>query len=150
LVLGNLERRPELGVLRVGERDDGVQAVVAAGELDDDEDGVFRPRLAGLAGGPGGAAEERRHGGAEGDEAGRLQKFAAARRHGNLSGKLIHHKGTKDTKKKGHQEGEEKEFCFSFSRLRISSFLLGVPSSWCPLCLCGESAFSVQLKLRQR
>ena len=35
-----LQGRPKLGVFGVGEGDDGVEAVVAAGELDDDEDGV--------------------------------------------------------------------------------------------------------------
>ena len=44
-----LQRRPELGVLGVLERDDGVEAVVAAGELDDDEDGVLARRLVGGA-----------------------------------------------------------------------------------------------------
>ncbi len=44
-----LQRRPELGVVRILERHDGVEPVVAAGQFDDDEDGVLCPLLPGSA-----------------------------------------------------------------------------------------------------
>ena len=56
LLLGEVQRRPGLVVEVVGVGNDGVEAVVAAGHLDDDEDGV----LAGL-GGLGGVEQELRH-----------------------------------------------------------------------------------------
>src|SRR5204862_5675491 len=66
----------------VGVRHDGVQAVVAAGELDDDEHGFLRPRLAGRASGQCGAAQEQRSSLPPSDDPGagegRLHEFAAA------------------------------------------------------------------------
>ena len=55
-------------VVVVGVGDDGVETVVAAGQLDDDEDGV----LAGL-GGVGGVDQELRHGGSQRQQRGAFQ-----------------------------------------------------------------------------
>jgi hypothetical protein len=61
LLPGETEGRAGLVIQVVGVGDDGVQTVVAAIHLDDNQDGV----LAGL-GGPGGVGQELRHDGADG------------------------------------------------------------------------------------
>ncbi len=48
LVLRLLERRPQFGVFGIFDGNDGVQAVVAAGALYDDEDGVLGAALRGV------------------------------------------------------------------------------------------------------
>jgi hypothetical protein len=68
----NAEGRAELVVQVVAVRDDGVEPVVAAGHLDDDQDGVLA-RL----GGPGGALDESGDDGTGGDQGGALEKLAA-------------------------------------------------------------------------
>src|SRR5207249_11166087 len=78
LVLGNGKRGTELVVVVVLERDDGVEAVVAAGELHDDEAGVLGALLVGGRCGEGRAAEERRHAGAKAEERGLLQEGTAS------------------------------------------------------------------------
>ena len=83
LGLGLLQGRPQLGVFRIVEGDDGVQAVVAAGELDDDEDGVLGAGLVGGGSGGGRAAQEAGHGQAPADQAGAASDvFRKSRRFG--------------------------------------------------------------------
>src|SRR5207244_1851078 len=66
------QRRAGLVVEVVGVGDDGVQAVVAAGEFDDDQDCLFA-----VLGGVGGPGQETGHGGPDGEERRGLEKVAA-------------------------------------------------------------------------
>ena len=62
LIGGQLERRPELGILRIGKWHDGVQAVVSAGELDHDQDRVLGTLLVGERRCQGRPGQKRRNG----------------------------------------------------------------------------------------
>src|SRR5262249_2782940 len=75
---GDVQPRAAFAVLVILEGDDGVEPVVAAGQLDDDED-VARGRL---AHGPGGAGEEERHAGARGHQGRGAEEVTAGRLHG--------------------------------------------------------------------
>src|SRR5262245_18070017 len=68
------------GVALVGEGDDGVDAVVAAVELDDDQDAAVALRL----GGAGSLGQEAGDGGSQGEQGRSLEKIAACQGHGNL------------------------------------------------------------------
>jgi hypothetical protein len=91
----------------VGEGDDGVEAVVAAGELDDDED-VVVGELGALGDvGEGELGDEGRDGGAEGDDGETaetdVEELATGGFHGFLiltKGRGWHHGGTEDTEKR--------------------------------------------------
>ena len=67
-----------LGVALVGEGDDGVDAVVAAVELDHDQ----HPAVTGWAGGAGRLRQEGGHGRGQGEQGGAFQEVAAGR-HGS-------------------------------------------------------------------
>ena len=82
LVLGDRDRRAVLVIKLVLERDDGIQAVVAARELHDDEDGVFRAGLARSRGRVGRTPEERRHGRTETEKRRGFEEIASVR-HGS-------------------------------------------------------------------
>ena len=69
LILGLLERRAILVIEIVGVGDDGVEAVVAAGHFDDDEDVVLA-----LFGGQGGVVDEAGHDLPEGQQRGAGQR----------------------------------------------------------------------------
>ena len=73
---------PIFAVGFVLERDHGVQAVVAPGELHDDEDRVLRPRFARVRGGVGRACKKRRDGTPDPHKRGILHQLAAVQ-HGN-------------------------------------------------------------------
>src|SRR5262245_59836705 len=78
---GNFDGWAEFGILRVLERNDSVEPVVAPGQLHDDEDRVFRSDRAGSRRSHGRAAQERRHAQAPGDQAGVSQEFATSLKH---------------------------------------------------------------------
>ena len=72
----------------VAERGDGVEAVVAAGQFDDDEDGVLG-RLRVLVGGAGGGGQELGNNAAHGEQAAAAERAGeevAARGHERLRG----------------------------------------------------------------
>ena len=83
------EAAAEFGIKVVGIGDDGVEAVVAAVHLDDDEDVVF----AGF-GGHRGAGDELRNGGTQGQQRGALERTGqelASAEHGGLISWLRDH-----------------------------------------------------------
>src|SRR5439155_21206950 len=80
VLLFELEARSELLVVRVGVRDNGVERVVTAVELDDDQDALV---LGGL-GGPRGPRDKQRHRRGQGEQGRRLQE-PATREHGWVS-----------------------------------------------------------------
>jgi hypothetical protein len=82
LIFGNGDGRADLVVRVVLERDDGVEAVVPAGELQHDQHGVLRTACVGRSRGERRAAEERRDRGPE-PEQGRVFEEGAAN-HGRL------------------------------------------------------------------
>lgn len=47
-ILGNFQRRTKFGIFLIRIGDDGIEAIVAAGELNDDQDGILRPGLFGV------------------------------------------------------------------------------------------------------
>src|SRR5438094_2739194 len=77
----NAESRPQFGVLLILERDNGIETVITARELDDDQDGILGPRLVGRRRGRCRTAQKGWHGQAPGDQtAGRqrsLQEVSA-------------------------------------------------------------------------
>ena len=87
LILWDRDRRAVLVIKLILERDDGVEAVVAAGELHDDEDGVFRAGLARRRGRMGRTPEECRHGRAEAEKRRGFQEIASVR-HGTPCGEI--------------------------------------------------------------
>src|SRR5262249_53122313 len=83
LLLGDLKGGPRLVIEVVLERDDGVEAVVAAGEFDDDEDVIV---AVALRGGLGGVGEQAGHQPAQGQKrqtGGAATEELAAGQHGD-------------------------------------------------------------------
>src|SRR5262245_11211233 len=93
----DLQRRTQFGIIRILERNDGVEAVVAAVKFDDDEDGVLGPFLAERGGRQGGPVDETRNVQSPRHQAGdrRGSQKVAARGHGK-SPERINPVGTRE------------------------------------------------------
>src|SRR5207302_6966628 len=75
---------PQLGVFRIFERNDRVQPVVAASELDDDKDGVLCAGLACVGRSEGRAAEEGGNAQSQCNQAAVSQEIAAVHGHDRI------------------------------------------------------------------
>src|SRR5262249_12164069 len=84
LIRREFQGRAQLGVLRIRERHDGVEAIVAAGELNDNEDRIFGARLPSRWCRECRPSEESRHADAPGNQAAGFQKIASGREHWSL------------------------------------------------------------------